>query len=150
MRTKSLLFLILVAGAFRTPASFPVRGHVHPLAQRRFDRGRVNELFQLNYVTMMFKPTADQQAALNALLEQQLDPSSPNYHQWLTPEEFADRFAMSTAEFDKATTWLQDQGFTIDDRARSRNWIAFTGSARQMERAFSVQIHEYVLNGRTH
>jgi subtilase family serine protease len=150
MRTKSFLVLMLVAGAFRTPTSFPVRGHIHPLAQRRFDRGRVNGLFQLNYVTMMFKPTADQQAALNSLLEQQQDPSSPNYHQWLTPEEFADRFGLSTAEFDKVTNWLQEQGFTIDDRAPSRNWIAFTGSARQMERAFNVQIHEYVVNGKTH
>ena len=141
---------MLIAGAFRTPMSFTVRGHIHPLAQRRFDRGRVNDLFQLNYVTMMLKPTSEQQAALNLLLEQQQDPSSPNYHQWLTPGEFADRFGLSSAEFENLTNWLQDQGFTIDDRAPSRNWIAFTGNARQMERAFNVQIHEYVVNGKTH
>src|SRR6516162_4683123 len=151
MRIKSLLVLMLVAGAFKpAPSSFSVRGHIHPLAQRRFDRGRVNDLFQLNYVTMMFRPTADQQADLNALLEQQQDPSSPNYHQWITPEEFADRFGLSSTEFENVTNWLQDQGFTIDDRAPSRNWIAFTGNARQMERAFNVQIHEYVVNGKTH
>src|SRR5215469_7433132 len=128
MRINSLLVLLLVAGgAFRqAPLPVPVHGHIHPLAQPRFDRGRVNELFQLNHVTMMFKPTPAQQADLNTLLEQQQDPSSPNYHQWLTPQEFADRFALSNAEFDKVTAWLQDQGLTIDDRAPSRNWIAFT------------------------
>jgi subtilase family serine protease len=143
--------MLVAGGAFRqSPLPVPIHGHLHPLAQRRFDRGRVNELFQLNHVTMMFKPTAVQQAALNTLLEQQQDPSSPNYHQWLTPEQFADRFAMTTAEFEKATAWLQDQGFTIDDRAPSRNWIAFTGSAGLMQRAFNVQIHEFVVSGKMH
>jgi subtilase family serine protease len=150
MRIKSFLVLMLVAGAFKQAPSYSIRGHIHPLAQRRFDRGRVNDLFQMNYVTMMFKPTAEQQAALNSLLVEQQDPSSPNYHQWVTPEEFADRFSLSTTEFEKVTAWLQDQGFTIDNRARSRNWIAFTGTARQMERAFNVQIHEYAVNGKTH
>lgn len=151
MRTKSILVLMLAAGLmWSAPSSFSVRGHVHPLAQRRFDRGRVNGLFQLNHVSIMFKPSAAQQKALNELLDQQQDPSSPNYHQWVTPEQFADRFGMSSAEFDRITMWLQDQGFTIDDRARSRNWIAFTGTARQMEQAFKAQIHEYMVNGQTH
>jgi hypothetical protein len=151
MRTKSFLVLMLVAGTFRqAPASFTVRGHIHRLAQARFDRGQVGDLFQLNYVTMMFKPTAEQQAALNLLLEQQQDPSSPNYHHWLTPDEFGDRFGMSTAELTKVTTWLQERGFTLHEIPPGRNWVAFTGSARQMREAFNLRIHEYLVNGETH
>jgi subtilase family serine protease len=41
---------------------------------------------------MIFRPTDIQQAELDKLLEQQQDPSSPNYHRWLSPDEFADRF----------------------------------------------------------
>src|SRR5579883_1258924 len=151
MRTKSFLVLLLVAGALRqTPSSLPVRGHIHRFAKARFDRGAVSGLFQMNHVTMEFKPTVQQQADLNSLLEQQQDPSSPNYHRWLTPEEFADRFGMSTTEFDRVTTWLQDQGLTIDHAARSRNWIAFSGTAGQVESAFKFQIHEYMVNGESH
>jgi subtilase family serine protease len=151
MRTKAFLVLLLVAGALgQTPPSFMIRGHIHRLAQPRFDRGRVSDLFQLNHVTMMFKPSPEQQADLNTLLEQQQDPSSPNYRQWLTPEEFADRFGLSNTEFDRVTNWLQERGFTIDDRAPSRNWVAFSGTARQMDSAFKVRIHEYVVNGETH
>ena len=151
MRTSSFLVLLLVAGAFRpAPASIPVRGHIHRLAQSRFDRGQVNDLFQLNHVAMMLKPSAEQQAALNTLLEEQQDPSSPNYHRWITPDEFADRFGLNTAEFRKVIAWLQDKGFTIDETPPSRNWIAFTGNARQLREAFKLRIHEYELNGEMH
>jgi subtilase family serine protease len=151
MRTKSFLVLILVAGSFRqAPGSFTVRGHIHRLAQARFDHGQVGDLFQLNDVMMMFKPTAEQQAALNSLLEEQQNPSSPNYHHWLTPDEFGDRFGMSTAELTKVTTWLQERGFTLHEIPPSRNWIAFTGTARQMREAFNLRIHEYFVNGQTH
>src|SRR5690242_11562436 len=99
MKIKSFLALIIVAGAFRqAPAGFVVRGHIHRLAQARFDRGQVGELFQMNYVMMMFKPTAGQQDALNSLVKEQQDPASPNYHRWLTPEEFGDRFGVSADE----------------------------------------------------
>ena len=37
-------------------------------------------------------PAAAQQADLDHLLEAQQDPSSPQFRQWLTPEEYADRY----------------------------------------------------------
>jgi subtilase family serine protease len=145
------LVLLLIAGAFRpAPVSVPVRGHLHRLAQPRFDRGQVADLFQLNHVTIMFKPTAEQQAELNTLLQELQDPSSPNYHQWITPEEFGDRFGLNSAAFDKMKAWLQDKGFTIDETPTSRNWIAFTGNAGQMRDAFKMRIHEYLVNGESH
>jgi subtilase family serine protease len=132
------------------PRTVTIRGHIHPLAQRRFDRGSVAGLFQVNRVTIMFKTTAQQQADLNSLLEEQQDPSSPLYHKWLTPEEFGERFGLNRSEFDNAVEWLQDRGFTIDERAPGRNWIAFTGTARQLAESFNVRIHEYAVNGETH
>ena len=41
-------------------------------------------------------------------------------------------------------------GFTIDESARGRNWVTFTGSAKQMEGAFNTRIHEFVVNGESH
>ena len=42
-------------------------------------------------------PDATQQDALNQLLEAQHDPDSPYYHQWLTPEQYGERFGISEA-----------------------------------------------------
>src|SRR5215471_8229435 len=145
MQTRTLLFLAFIVGSVRLqgPASIPIRGHIHRLARKQFDRGKVSDLFAMQHVTMMFKPSVEQQAELNALLEQQQDPSSPNYQRWMTPEEFADHFGIAATEYNKMVNWLEDQGFTIDEQAASRNWVTFTGSAGQIENAFGTAIHEY-------
>ena len=70
-------------------ATSVVRGNVHPFANARYDRGEVGDSFRLERVTMMFKSTPAQEVELETLLTQQQDANSPNYHRWLTPEEFA-------------------------------------------------------------
>src|ERR1700735_1230731 len=66
-------------------------GNIHPkalaAAQAGNDQGRVVPSLELPYVTLMLAPSASQQAALQKLLEEQQTPGSPNYHQWLTPEQ---------------------------------------------------------------
>ena len=62
---------------------------------------------QLNYVRLMLKPSAAQQADLNQFLHDQQAPGSPNFRKWLTPEQFADRFGVSQADIGKITGWLR-------------------------------------------
>ncbi len=139
-----------IADAIERTPSVSIRGHLHPLAQSRYDRGKVSELFEMSRVTMMFKRSDTQQTDLNTFLQEQQDRASPTYHRWLTPEEFGDRFGMSTADLNKTISYLQDQGFTIDEVPPSRNWITFSGFAQQMESAFHTQIHEYAVDGEPH
>src|ERR1700693_1122326 len=70
-------------------------GNVNPKAQPQFDNGPVEPLMKLSYITIMLKPSGSQQAALEQLLTEQQDRTSPNYHKWLTPEQYADRFGVS-------------------------------------------------------
>lgn len=83
-------------------------------------------------------------AALAQLLEDQQNPASPRYHQWLTPEEFGSQFGLPNPYLAKVTGWLKREGFTIDSIARGRGWIDFSGTAADVERAFQTQIHDYV------
>src|SRR5215469_10584002 len=69
--------------------SVPLRGNVHPLAKAQFDMGRVDPAMPMGTITLLTTPTPAQQASLKQLLAQQQDPKSPNYHKWLTPEQFA-------------------------------------------------------------
>jgi len=124
-----------------------IAGNVHPLANARNDRGQMSSSARLEHVMMMFKVTDAQQVELNTLLEQQQDPKSSNYHQWLTPEQFADRFGLSTNDMDKVAAWLQNQGFTVDEIARSRRSITFSGLVGQIESAFKTSIHRYNVHG---
>ena len=81
-------------------------GHVSPRTKSGVDQGPVDPSMALPYVTIVLKPSASQQADLTQLLAQQQDPSSPNYHDWLTPEQYADRFGVSQADIDKMVAWL--------------------------------------------
>ena len=138
-----------IARSIEKTSSFAVRGNVHPMAQASYDRGKVGKLFRMERITITFKPTDAQQAELDSLLKQQQDPASPRYHHWLTPEEFADRFGMSTNDLNRVVDWLHAQGFTIDEVARNRRSVTFTGSASQVESSFRTPIHEYVVDGET-
>lgn len=123
---------------------------VHPLAQPRYDQGPVEATFRLGHIQMMFQQTAAQRAGLDQLLAAQRDPSSPDYHHWLTPEQYADRFGLSPADLARATTWLKSAGFTIEYTARARDWIAFSGTAAQVQSAFQTSVHRYAVRGETH
>jgi subtilase family serine protease len=127
----------------------PLHGSAHSLAPE-FDRGPVDPGMQMQFVTINFKKSAAQQKALNLLLSQQQDRTSANYHKWLTPEEYADRFSMSPADIDKVSAWLTSQGFTVGHVARGRTRISFSGSAAQIESVFHSEIHQYEVNGERH
>jgi len=128
----------------------PLQGSLHPLAQSRFDSGRMPANTPLHGMSIVFSRSAAQQAALEALIASQQDPNSPLYHQWLSPDQFAARFGMAQSDIDKVQTWLQQQGFSIDSVARSRNMIRFSGTTGQVEQAFQTQMHFYTIAGEKH
>jgi subtilase family serine protease len=116
----------------------PLPGSQHPLALAQNDAGRMPGDARLNGISLYFNRSAAQQADLEALLAAQQDPSSPQYHQWLTPDQFAARFGVATSDIEQVQNWLQQQGFSIDSVARSRNMIRFSGTVNQLEQAFST------------
>jgi uncharacterized protein (TIGR03437 family) len=123
---------------------------VHPKARPQYDQGPVDPSLKIGYITLMLNPSAGQQATLDQLLVEQQDRSSPNYHRWLTPEQFGDGFGLSTGDYAAAVSWIESQGLHIEDRARARNWVAFSGSAKQVSHAFQTEIHRFLVNGETH
>ncbi len=100
-------------------------------------------------VLMLKGSTAQQQAAAQLVSEQQ-DPASPNYHRWLTPEQYADRFGVSQNDVAQVVQWLQSQGFTGARVAHSRLWISFRGDAQQVTAAFATPIDQYSVGGEVH
>jgi subtilase family serine protease len=127
-----------------------IQGTVYGKALPQFDRGAVDPAMKLQYITFQIAPSATQQSALNKLLAAQQNPASKSYHQWLTPEQFADQFGLSRNDISRITTWLKSQGFTTVQTARSRNWIAFRGTAAQVQATFHTQIDHFEVDGEQH
>src|SRR5664279_1168494 len=127
-----------------------LQGTLAPRARVDLDRGPVAAIMPLDRMSIVFSRTAAQQAELDRLLAAQHDPSSPEYHKWLTPEEFGDRFGLADADVSLVGAWLTAQGFTVEEIARSRTWIAFHGTAAQVEAAFHTPLHNYMVAGKLH
>jgi subtilase family serine protease len=127
-----------------------LRGNVHGLAKAQFDEGPADPAKLMSGVSLVFKPSASQQADLTKLLAQLQDRSSPTYHRWLTTAQFADRFGMTKNDISKVTAWLQSQGFKVTRTANSRNQIFFQGTVAQIQSAFHTEIHNYRVNGELH
>ncbi|MGZ4838838.1 MAG: protease pro-enzyme activation domain-containing protein, partial [Terriglobales bacterium] len=127
-----------------------LHGNVHPLARAENDQGAADASMMLYRMVLTFQPSATQHADLEALLAEQQNPLSPYYRQWLTPEQYADRFGISANDMAKVAAWLQAQGFTVDESARSRTYIAFSGSSSQVESAFHTSIHRFLVGGEPH
>ena len=66
----------------------------------------------------------------------------------MTPEQFGARFGLRDADLALVTDWLQSHGFAIDEVARGRGWINFSGTVAQVERAFATEIHDYEVEGK--
>ncbi len=127
-----------------------LRGSLHPFARPENDAGRMPSGSRLSGISIYFNRSAAQQADLEALLAAQQDPSSPQYHHWLTPDQFAARFGMAQSDIDKVRNWLEQQGFSIDSVARSHNLIRFSGTVGQIESAFGTQMHYFNFGGARH
>src|SRR6202044_3586852 len=139
-----------IASAINGNSRIAVPGNVSGHVKHSVDLGAAPANLKLNSLTLRFSMTAAQQADLTQLLAAQLNPSSPSYHQWLTPEQYGARFGLSSADLAKVSSWLTSQGFTITSVARSSTYINFTGTVAQAQTAFGTTIHSLSYNGEQH
>ena len=101
-------------------------------------------------MSIRFNMSAAQEAALDQLLVDQQNPSSPRYHQWLTPAQFAAQFGLSSSDIGKVTAWLTSEGFTVTGVANGGTFVLFNGTVAQAQAAFATTIRSLSQNGEMH
>src|SRR2546425_8709160 len=77
----------------RKPVRLP--NSTHSRIRRALDEGRVSAELPMDRAVLSLKSSPEQQADLERFLAEQQDPSSPHYHEWLTPQQFGERFGAS-------------------------------------------------------
>src|SRR6185437_7199339 len=152
MRIRTTLLAVVAAAPvlFAQTGRHPLPGHMRPGVIAANDRGRVAAVRSLRHVTLRLERSSTQEAELQALLARQQDPASPDFHKWLTPEQFASRFGLPQSDIDQVTSWLRSQDLTVDSVNRARTAISFSGNVRNVEHALQVEIHDYEINGEAH
>jgi pseudomonalisin len=139
-----------VAGFIDEDRRVVLHGNRYPLAVQQYDLGAVEPEYRMERMVLTLQPDAGQQAALAQLIDEQNNPESPYYHQWLTPGEFSRRFGVSEEDAAKTTAWLESHGFAIEEVAPGSLSITFSGTAVQVESAFHTQIHTYQIGAEVH
>jgi pseudomonalisin len=122
----------------------------HPLAGRARDLGRASSTLQMDRILVQLAGSPEQDAELEQLIAEQHDPSSPRYQQWLTPEEFGERFGPAQSDVDAVTSWLESQGFQVNSVAPGRRSIDISGPVDAVERAFHTEMRHVEWNGEQH
>ena len=83
------------------------------------------------------------QAGLESLLKELYDPSSASYRQFLSVEEFTERFGPTQQDYDSVVNWATANGLTVSGSAPNRMNVHVTGTVANIQSAFHVNMNSY-------
>jgi hypothetical protein len=126
-----------------------LKGNTHPLARPEFDLGTAPAMLPMQRMLLVLKRSPEQESALEKLIDDQQDKSSPSYHKWLAPDEYGKQFGPTDTDIQTITAWLQSHGFQVGS-TKGRTVLEFSGSAGEVQDAFHTTIHKYLVNGQQH
>ncbi len=118
-----------------------LQGNTRPEARLANDRGAVANDFSMEHMLLQLKRSPEQEQALQQFIEELHTKGSPNFHHWLTAQEFGERFGLAKPDLDAITAWLQSHGFRVNVVYPSGMLIDFSGTAAQVRNAFQAEIH---------
>jgi subtilase family serine protease len=139
-----------VLGAIDETHRVVLSGNTRPEAKAENDLGPVDDSLALEHMQLLLRRPEKLQRQLDAYTESLVDKSSPNYHHWLTPDEFGERFGVSQDDIDTVTGWLELHGLRVNTIYPNRVTIDFSGSAAAVREAFTTEIHHYEVKGVRH
>ena len=126
-------------------------GHnTRPEAVPANDLGRVSDDFPIEHMLLQLKRSPERDAALDDYVADLHDSKSPNFHKWLTPEQFSQHFGVAPADVEVVSAWLKSKGFTVHGVQPSGLVIDFSGTAGLVNRAYHTEIHHLRVNGVRH
>jgi hypothetical protein len=127
-----------------------LRGNVHSFAQGSLDLGRVPDSQPTGTLMLVLGRSSAQQSVLDSYVMSASSPGSANYQQWLTPAAYNSRFGASSQDIATVETWLQSNGFTVQQVAPAGNVIRFSGTMGAVSAAFQSEMHAYDVGGVKH
>src|SRR5216684_3968774 len=127
-----------------------LQGNIRPEARLANDRGPVASNFVMDHMLLQLKRSPEQEAALQQFIDELHTKDSPNFHHWLTAQEFGERFGLAKTDLDTVTTWLESDGLHVNMVYPSGMLIDFSGTAGLVRRAFQTEIHYLNVKGEKH
>lgn len=127
-----------------------LKGNVRPEAIAVNDRGAVPEDFAMEHMLLQLQRPPELEKELQQFIDDLHNPQSPDFHNWLTAQQFGERFGVAQQDVDSVTRWLESFGFKVNYVYPSFTLIDFSGNASQVRAAFHTEIHYLDVEGARH
>ncbi len=149
---------VVSAGVARPLISQPIderklvtlKGNTRAEAVPANDRGLVADEYEMQHMLIQLRRPQEREKALNQFIEELNNPKSPDYHNWLTPQQFGDFFGPAKQDIDTVTGWLRSHGFIVNVIYPSGTVVDFSGTAGQVQAAFHTRMHYLSVEGMRH
>uniref|UniRef100_E6PYP8 Peptidase S53 activation domain-containing protein n=1 Tax=mine drainage metagenome TaxID=410659 RepID=E6PYP8_9ZZZZ len=140
--TLFLLCLFAITPAFAQPSLQRLKGHV-PTIVANGQAPLLSMLPASQKLHLSIVLPLRNQSALNALLKQLYDPSSPMYRQFLSTPQFTQQFGPTEKDYQAVIDFAQTNGFTVTSTPPNRLILSMDGTAQQVEQTFHVHMNVY-------
>jgi hypothetical protein len=125
-------------------------GNTRPEANADNDRGRLADATRLEHMFLLLQRAPEREQALVTMIDQMHDRNSPNFHHWLTPEQFGTNYGVGDADIKTITDWMEAHGFEVNQIYPNHMMMDFSGTAGQIRASFHTEMHELLVNGEKH
>jgi len=99
----------------------------------------------LTNLMVLLSRSPQTQAAFDQFVLEQQDPSSPNFHHFLTPITVGQRFGPTMSDVQAVTSWLGAQGLQVDEVSPDMTRVVFHGTVANVSSAFNVEFGTFNL-----
>src|ERR1017187_2432452 len=117
-----------------------LHGHI-PEAEGRLRP--VDRLPGINHLNLGIALPLCNEEALAELIHELYDPASTNYHQYLTVEQFTERFGPTEADYQKVKDYVKSCGMKVTSTYASRMYLDVDGAVEDIERVFHITMRVY-------
>jgi subtilase family serine protease len=149
LRSIPFLALLLCVAAASTLSAEDVSRHTISSSKYAFvstakDLGAVSASKPITVYLWLQAHNVD---SLKELVEQQYDPTSANYHNWLTTDQFNSLFAPSKDEVATVSGFLTAHNLAVSSVGEHNLYVKARGSVADVQHAFNVHIHQFDVRG---
>jgi pseudomonalisin len=146
-RLRVLALTVAALAVTVAPASARVLQHN---ALSRLDRAtRLGAAPATQRITVGISLSRPDAAGEQELLTGLFDRSSPEYHHFLTPAEFAARFGVPAATRDATRAWLTSAGLDVDYTAAAGDYLLASGTVAQVGALFHTTFDRFSFAGQS-
>jgi subtilase family serine protease len=142
---RALILIQIIASLLAAPARaanerVALVGHVPEVVAKLQPLGRLEASQRLKLAIGL--ASRDEQG-LDKFLQELYDPASPNYHHYLSPHQFTERFGPTQQDYKALMEFAKASGLTVTHQHSNRVVLDVEGSVADIEKALQVTLRTY-------